>query len=221
MNKLNLTKWSKVWLSKPMNIKPVKGTVMIEINGVKGFLVPGDVVFLFNLASELPDNGNYLEVGSWMGLSSIIIANGLIANLNFNTKIFCVDTWEGSIEHESIPEVKKGMLYDTFLRNINEANVNKFITSIKGKSIDVANKWETPLLDMIFIDGDHSAEGCYNDIKAWMPNLRKGGRMLGHDAVPDGGARDALNQIKGETGLNFIIRNFPETHYIWELNFNI
>ncbi len=64
---------------------------MIEINGVRGFLTPGDVVFLFNLAAELPTAGNYLKVGSWMGLSSILVANGLIANLNFDARIYCVD----------------------------------------------------------------------------------------------------------------------------------
>ena len=89
---LNLDRWNKVWLSKAWSPRPVPGTSMIELHGVKGFLTPGDVAFLFNLAAELPSGGCYLEVGSWLGLSSITFANGLIANLNFQASIFCVDT---------------------------------------------------------------------------------------------------------------------------------
>src|SRR5262249_14040737 len=71
---LNLTRWNKVWLSRPWNLCPVLGTSMIELHGVRGFLTPGDVTYLFNLAATLPRGGCYLEVGSWLGLSSIIFA---------------------------------------------------------------------------------------------------------------------------------------------------
>jgi hypothetical protein len=105
---LNLSRWGKVWLSKPWQLRGDPATGMIELNGVRGYLVPGDLAYLFNLAAALPDGGCYLEVGSFMGLSALVFANGLLANLNLRTTVFCVDTWEGSSEHQALPEVQEG-----------------------------------------------------------------------------------------------------------------
>src|SRR5262245_60486991 len=107
---LNLTRWGKVWLSKPWHLRGDPATGMAELNGVRGFLVPGDIAFLFNLAADLPEGGCYLEVGSWMGLSAIVFANGLLANLNLGATVFCVDTWRGSVEHQGLREVREDRL---------------------------------------------------------------------------------------------------------------
>jgi predicted O-methyltransferase YrrM len=192
---------------------------MIELHGVQGFLTPGDVAFLFNLASEVPKGGGYLEVGSWMGLSSIIVANGLLANLNLHALIYCVDTWEGSAEHQELAVVKQDALFATFQRNVAEAQMDCFIHPVRGHSPDVARQWQGPKLDVIFIDGDHSAEGCYQDLQSWLPHLATNGRMLGHDAVPGGGVVQALERFRSETGIPFEVHPMPATHYIWELKF--
>ena len=36
-------------------------------------------------------------------------------------------------------------------------------------------------LDLVFLDGDHSYAAVREDIAAWTPKLRAGGRLLGHD----------------------------------------
>ncbi|MGD8307393.1 MAG: class I SAM-dependent methyltransferase, partial [Ignavibacteria bacterium] len=36
-------------------------------------------------------------------------------------------------------------------------------------------------LDFVFIDGDHSYEGCKNDIKLWISKVKPGGFISGHD----------------------------------------
>ena len=37
------------------------------------------------------------------------------------------------------------------------------------------------MFDFVFIDGDHSHEGCYRDIVAWAPKVKPGGFIGGHD----------------------------------------
>jgi hypothetical protein len=213
----NLDRWNKVWLSKPWHLRQVPGTSMIELNGVRGYLVAGDVSFLFNLAAELPVAGRYLEVGSWLGLSSIIVANGLLANLNFQAKIYCVDTWRGSAEHQSLPEIQQDLLYPQFLQNIAESQLGTFIEPIRGASRDVALGWQGPLLDIIFIDGDHSLDGCYQDLWNWSRLLKPNGRLLGHDATPGSDVEQALQRFCQQTGTAVTIYPLPETHYIWEI----
>jgi predicted O-methyltransferase YrrM len=48
-------------------------------------------------------------------------------------------------------------------------------------SHEVAAGW-TEQLDMVFIDGDHSEEGCERDWLCWHPHVRPGGRVVFHDA---------------------------------------
>lgn len=67
---------------------------------------------------------------------------------------------------------------------------------IHGSSPDVGKTWEGRMADMIFIDGDHSYEGCKADIQSWIPNLKAGGVLAIHDyrkeevfALPDDGRK--------------------------------
>lgn len=51
---------------------------------------------------------------------------------------------------------------------------------LRGDSIELAKTWEGEI-DVIFIDADHSYEGCKADIDAWYPHMTKDGVMLFHD----------------------------------------
>jgi len=54
-----------------------------------------------------------------------------------------------------------------------------------ARSHEVARGWSGGELDLVFIDGDHSAEGCELDWRAWSPLVRGGGRVVFHDARAD------------------------------------
>lgn len=44
-----------------------------------------------------------------------------------------------------------------------------------------------PVLDLLFVDGDHTYEGVRADLGRWAPLVRPGGHVLLHDAVDTGG----------------------------------
>lgn len=48
-------------------------------------------------------------------------------------------------------------------------------------SATAADKFANGSLDFVYLDGDHSLEGCYRDIVAWCPKVRRGGILAGHD----------------------------------------
>jgi predicted O-methyltransferase YrrM len=51
-------------------------------------------------------------------------------------------------------------------------------------SHEVASSWSTPL-ELVFIDGDHSAAGCAQDWSTWRDFVVPGGHVLFHDARAD------------------------------------
>lgn len=50
-----------------------------------------------------------------------------------------------------------------------------------GESVDMAAMIEDESLDFVFIDADHTYEGCRDDVAAWARKVRAGGLMCGHD----------------------------------------
>lgn len=52
---------------------------------------------------------------------------------------------------------------------------------MRGDSPAVAAAIDPAGLDFVWIDGDHSTAACTADIAAWIPALKPGGWLLGHD----------------------------------------
>jgi len=57
----------------------------------------------------------------------------------------------------------------------------KNIIKHKGYSLPVSAEFENESVDLIFLDGDHEYDGLKADIEAWLPKLRVGGFLAGHD----------------------------------------
>lgn len=55
-------------------------------------------------------------------------------------------------------------------------------THFQGDSSQIAGMWQHGKINVLFIDGDHSYEGCKADIDSWYPHMAKDGVMLFHDA---------------------------------------
>lgn len=130
------------------------------------------------MVGKFPTGSHFVEVGSWKGKSSAYMAVE-IANSGKNIKFDCVDTWQGSEEHTQIEEIVNGTLYETFINNILPAK--DIINPVRMDSSKAASLYEDESLDFVFIDADHSYEGVKRDIIAWMPKVKNGGILSGHD----------------------------------------
>lgn len=169
---------SRKW-TDPLTCRVVDG--LLEINGVKGYLLPGDIEILTHFALQMPLNAKIVEIGSFMGLSALIMARALYDSGKYGARIFCVDTWEGSSEHQSMDVIKEKLLFDIFEENIFESGLTPFFVPVRKDSVAASVDFEDRSFDMILIDGDHKFKGCLADLQAWYPKLKTGGIFLGHD----------------------------------------
>jgi predicted O-methyltransferase YrrM len=63
-------------------------------------------------------------------------------------------------------------------------------------SVDAASQFLDGILDLVFIDADHSYEGCLRDIHAWLPKVKRGGWICGHDyANKSGEVKKAVDEV--------------------------
>lgn len=67
-------------------------------------------------------------------------------------------------------------------------------------------------LDLVFIDGDHSFEGCRADLETWWPHVKNGGMILVHDADTESfpGVKLAIHEFCGKNALKHELR--PGSH---------
>lgn len=139
----------------------------------------------YNVAPKLQDNATIVEVGSYLGRSIIGIAN-YNKRIGKRCKIYAVDTWEGSLEQkhfDTIAELKEHdhTLYDEFLMNLEVYGVKDVIAPIRKTSEEASKDFEDGSLDLVIIDAAHDYENVTNDIKLWLPKVKRGGIVIGDD----------------------------------------
>jgi len=78
--------------------------------------------------------------------------------------------------------------HDYYFNDITEfcKNHNGRAKLMRMTTSEAAELIEDESLDFIFIDADHSYEGCNEDIKKWAPKVKKGGCVMGHDIFWEG-----------------------------------
>ncbi len=75
---------------------------------------------------------------------------------------------------------------------------------IRAKSAEVSRWFPKEYFDLIFINANHSYKSIRQDIKCWLPRVRKGGIVSGHDygstKWPD--CSRAVDEIFGKENIN-------------------
>jgi len=159
----------------------------------------------------LPDEATFVEVGSWKG-KSIAFLTVEIINSGKKIDIFSIDTWKGSSEHSEDADVVNDRLYDLFLSNIKP--IEDHITPIRKPSIEAAKDFNDDSIEIVFIDAAHEYEPVKEDINAWLPKVRKGGLIAGHDYLLPS-VKKAVDEIFGN---RVMFRNAMENCWIVQVN---
>lgn len=152
----------------------------------------GGVEPLYSKFVELMSDGSvFVEVGCWKG-KSISYMGVEVVNSGKNIKCYAVDTWRGSAEHQWDVLIREDKLYDLFLENIKP--ISHVITPVRKPSIEAAKDFADGSIDIVYIDANHDYEEVKKDIEAWLPKIKKGGIISGHDYGGWPGVTRAVNE---------------------------
>lgn len=121
-----------------------------------------------------------------------------LCNMGFKL-VISVDVWE------SHPEKRGDVASPQSWHDANYKNACDLLRPFGGRSkilrgptTAMAQYVMGHSVDLVYIDADHSYEGCKADIEAWWPKLVSGGVMAFHDhEMPQYGVKQAVAEFAG------------------------
>jgi predicted O-methyltransferase YrrM len=158
--------------------------------------------------------GTFVEVGSWKGRSTSFVGPVCMAN---RTRLVCVDHWSGSSDglaprYAATLEVED--VEATFRANMAALGIEVEVIALP--SLVAAERFAPESVDRVFLDGSHDAASVAEDLRAWYPRLRPGGRLGGHDyaRAKHPALCDAVDAFASARGL--VVRRGPRSVYSLE-----
>lgn len=151
------------------------------------------------IVQQIPDGGSFTEIGCWLG-RSIAAFYWFAAAQAKSIHLYVVDTFCGepaNSEHLAILDLHGGNVRKAFDGNMKALGVGLAGVS-EMNSTHAAIQFGDASQDAVFIDASHEYEDVKADIAAWLPKVKPGGILAGHDIDEAG----VLRAVK-ESGLPF------------------
>jgi MMP 1-O-methyltransferase len=177
----------------PADFEQFTEKLLKDIESVEGYLAPNEIRFLALMAACPTAQGEILEIGSFKGKSTVILAKA--AALTDNTTIHAVDPMIAPSETD--PDLKgEASSFPDFQKNIAAHNVAGQIEFHQNFSYELAEKWDEPIR-LLWIDGDHTYQGTKFDFDGFAEHLSDGAIVAIHDVLHefDGGIRVFMEDI--------------------------
>lgn len=175
------------------------GVAYTSVNGVLGTLNNCDMQTLVDCAQKLGNESKYLETGSYLGCSALLVA------LNSNATVWAHDLWVTDwSELKGDPPPRVDDYFYKFYKAVKDNNLTNRVIPIRGNSVYTLGIHDDNSIDLAFIDGDHSYAGCLEDLRAILPKMKSTGTILVHDCVSGSEPLQAVahfvqdNNLRGE-----------------------
>lgn len=169
------------------------------------------------ILKRLGENPVGVEVGVFTGaLSTRLLTKP-------DLKLFMVDSW---VKADPNSDYAKST---DFHGNLSQSDQDRFFehskavtgfagdrrTVVRKDSVTASKDFKDETLDFVFIDADHTYEGCKADIVAWLPKVKDGGWICGHDFrnpnYPSWGVEKAVGELCVEHGFKLE----TDDHFTW------
>lgn len=120
-----------------------------------------------------------LEVGSWEGRSTCWLLEHILTHAS--ASITCIDTFEGSIEHDHYDETYIKSLKERFDFNMAKTGASGKVKKLVGKSQDMMRSLPLNSYDLLYIDGSHLASDVLRDAVLGWDLVKVGGLIIFDD----------------------------------------
>lgn len=170
------------------------------VSDIEGLLSDKEMRFLALVAGTKLAAGEVLEIGSYQGKSTTILAGA--AKLAGDTRMTAIDPLNEQHLIDNAAERGFRSLREAFDHNIASRGHAEMVDFRQDFSEKVSPGWDRPLR-FLWIDGDHRYDGTVVDFEGFSPHLSDGAIVAFHDT---------LNHFEGSLRV-FMERVLLSPHY--------
>jgi MMP 1-O-methyltransferase len=157
---------------------------------IPGFTSPTELSLLFHAALARPADGEIVEIGSYLGRSTIVLAAA--ARAAGAPPVVAVDPHTSAL---GIPGEEVVDTRQQFLDNVGAAGFADHVLLRHMTSAQAAAEWDRGRVRLLFVDGWHSREAVLEDVRAWAPHLGPEPTVIFDDFLSHAGVRRAVREL--------------------------
>ena len=154
--------------------------VRCVIGHVKGLVSVEQGAWLFSAVQLLPEDARIVEIGAYLGRSTVALALGCVGS---KRHVFSIDTFRGIYCNEHVGESFEEDFFELWRGNIQEVGLLEYVSPLCNDSKEAVKTWEGPI-NLLFIDGSHWYEDVLADFEGFYPHVVGGGIIVLHDVTP-------------------------------------
>jgi hypothetical protein len=158
----------------------------------------------FNIKREkllelMPKDSTCAELGVGQGNFSKIILEIAKPKLHF-----CVDLWGPITANVQGTYYTDQETWNQRYEEIQEEFKNYNVKFVRDMTYNITNYCDSKMFDWVYVDGDHTYDGCMKDLQAVKSLVKDDGMILGHDyrpawrKRPDWGVVESVNDFVEE-----------------------
>jgi hypothetical protein len=161
------------------------GELLEKLKTIPGWMGDAELEYLYNLVLNGPPDAIYVEIGTWLGLST---AAEYLA-IHHDQKVCTIDTWLGQedLRFTAHAEVTKRDIFLEFLGYMEGLGIKpewyredrRGPLYLRMLADDAASMFADESIYGWICDGDHEAVG--NDLAKWKSKFRPDAKICGHD----------------------------------------
>jgi Methyltransferase domain len=188
-----------------------------KVRDVRGWMSPDQAERLYRAAAATRPGDQVVEIGSFQGRSTIVLAHGAPAEVT----VVAIDPHAGNDrgpqEIEGFEAAAAGD-HEQFLANLAAAGVSHRVRHVRAFS-DAAHGDVEGVIAVLYIDGAHRYAPARTDIVDWGARVAPGGTMLIHDSFSSVGVTLAiLRELAVGSRFRYVGRSRSLTEYRADLD---